>query len=175
MWLPRRQREELHLLSIGRRALPQAHLRPAARPDRYAIRRRLPVARNMVLPEMVEPVVGVEPTTCCLRNYPSVQTGAIVTSGDRTRMRKAHERSGHVRTEIPALDGMIDNEIDNTLLRANVPTKERTTQSIPLERAERAQDARNDLSRLHAVLGGGPCIRSTRRDQSYGERTPSSA
>ncbi len=36
---------------------------------------------------LLEPVVGVEPTTCCLRNYPSVQTGAIVASGDRIGMR----------------------------------------------------------------------------------------
>src|SRR6266536_3047879 len=37
---------------------------------------RRPIARHMVLPETVAPVVGVEPTTCCLRNYLSVQTGA---------------------------------------------------------------------------------------------------
>jgi len=46
--------------------------------------------------------------------------------------------------QILALDAMIANEIDNTFLRANAPTKERTTQLIPLECAERAQDARND-------------------------------
>jgi hypothetical protein len=41
---------------------------------------------------------------------------------------------------------MIDNEIDNRLRRANVPTNEQTTRSIPLERAERALDAQNDRS-----------------------------
>jgi len=31
---------------------------------------------------LLEPMVGVEPTTCCLRNYPSVRTGPIVVSVD---------------------------------------------------------------------------------------------
>jgi len=60
-----------------------------------------------------------------------------------------------MRTEIPALAGMIDNEIDNRLRRANVPTNEQTTRSIPLERAERALDAQNDRSLENGAATAG--------------------
>jgi hypothetical protein len=85
----------------------------------------------MMLPVIVDPTAGVESTTCCLLNYRSVQTGAIVTLADRIGTGQKHQGSGHVRTEIPALDGVIDNEIDNTLLSANVLRKSERRREYP--------------------------------------------
>jgi hypothetical protein len=91
-------------------------------------------------------MVGVEPTTCCLRNYPSVRRGLIVVSVDRIGMPRTRYSFGHVRTQNAALDGTIDNEIDNMLHRAHVPTTGRTMRVYPLLVAQRAQGAPHDRS-----------------------------